>query len=100
MPGLDFRNEQKRVYPNRKTGSNVLGMVDIDNRGIAGIERYVDSALARTDSTGAPRFDRNTTVMLSIDLHVQHAMRDELEKAMSEFRAMAAAGIIMDVHTG
>ena len=41
MPGLDFRNEQKRVYPNGKTGSNVLGMVDIDNRGIAGIERYM-----------------------------------------------------------
>ncbi|MBO6679736.1 penicillin-binding protein 2 [Parvibaculum sp.] len=100
LPGLDFRSEQKRVYPNGKTGSNVLGMVDIDNRGIAGIERYMDSRLAQEGAAGAPRFDRNTTVMLSIDLHVQHALRDELEKAMVEFSAMAAAGVIMDVHTG
>lgn len=100
LPGLDFRNEQKRVYPNGKTGSNVLGMVDIDNRGIAGIERYMDRNLGHADELDAPKFDRNTTVMLSIDLHVQHALRDELEKALIEFRALAAVGIVMDVHTG
>ena len=100
MPGLDFRNEQKRVYPNGKTGSNVLGMVDIDNRGIAGIERYMDDTFARKDDTGRPKFDRNRTLMLSIDLHVQHALRDELEKSMAEFSALAAVGVIMDVHTG
>ncbi|MDZ4379988.1 MAG: penicillin-binding protein 2 [Parvibaculum sp.] len=100
MPGLDFRNEQKRVYPNGKTGSNVLGMVDIDNRGIAGIERYMDKSLGRADDTGRPNFDRNSTLMLSVDLHVQHALRDELEKSMAEFRALAAVGVIMDVHTG
>lgn len=100
LPGLDFRNEQKRVYPNGKTGSNVLGMVDLDNRGIAGIERYMDDALGREDVSGRPKFDRNSTLMLSIDLHVQHALRDELEKSMAEFSALAAAGVIMDVHTG
>ncbi|MEQ8269026.1 MAG: penicillin-binding protein 2 [Parvibaculum sp.] len=100
LPGLDFRNEQKRVYPNGKTGSNVLGMVDLDNRGIAGIENYMDRAIGHADEFDLPRFDRNTTVMLSVDLHVQHALRDELEKAMAEFRALAAVGVIMDVHTG
>lgn len=100
LPGLDFRNEQKRVYPNGKTGSNVLGMVDLDNRGTAGIERYMDRELANPDAYDMPRFERGTTVMLSVDLHVQHALRDELEKAMVEFSALGAAGIIMDVHTG
>ncbi|MDO9127419.1 MAG: penicillin-binding protein 2, partial [Parvibaculum sp.] len=100
LPGLDFRNEQKRVYPNGKTGSNVLGMVDLDNRGTAGIERYMDRKLGRTDAHDMPRFERGTTVMLSLDLHVQHALRDELEKAMVEFSALGAAGVIMDVHTG
>jgi cell division protein FtsI (penicillin-binding protein 3) len=100
LPGLDFRNERKRVYPNGKTGASVLGMVDIDNNGTAGIERYMDRVLARQDAFGAPRFDRNRTVMLSIDLKAQHALTDELEKGMAEFKAMAAVGIIMDVHTG
>lgn len=100
LPGLDFRKEQKRVYPNGKNGSTVLGMVDVDNRGLAGMELYMDRALSRTDATGKPKFDRNANVMLSLDLHVQHALRDELEKAMVEFRAIAAAGIIMNVHTG
>ena len=100
LPGLDFRNERKRVYPNGKTGASVLGMVDIDNNGIAGIERYMDRVVARPDANGTPRFDRNRTMMLSIDLKAQHALSDELEKAMAEFKALAAVGIIMDVHTG
>lgn len=100
LPGLGFRNERKRVYPNGKTGASVLGMVDIDNNGIAGIERYMDRVVARPDAAGTPRFDRNRTVMLSIDLKAQHALSDELEKAMVEFKALAAVGIIMDVHTG
>jgi len=100
LPGLDFRNERKRVYPNGKTGASVLGMVDIDNNGTAGIERYMDRVVARPDRFGVPRFDRNRTVMLSIDIKVQHALTDELERAMTEFRALAAVGIIMDVHTG
>jgi cell division protein FtsI (penicillin-binding protein 3) len=81
LPGLDFRKEQKRVYPNGKIASNVLGMVDIDNRGIAGMELYMDRTLSRRDDAGRPKFDRNNTTMLSIDLHVEHALRDELEKA-------------------
>ena len=100
LPGLDFRKEQKRVYPNGKNGSTVLGMVDVDNRGIAGMELYMDRALGREDASGKPNFDRNANVMLSLDLHVQHALRDELEKAMTEFSALAAAGVIMNVHTG
>jgi cell division protein FtsI (penicillin-binding protein 3) len=100
LPGLDFRKEQKRVYPNGKNGSTVLGMVDVDNRGLAGMELYMDRTFSRTDASGKPKFDRNANVMLSLDLHVQHALRDELEKAMAEFSAIAAAGIIMNVHTG
>jgi cell division protein FtsI (penicillin-binding protein 3) len=100
LPGLDFRKEQKRVYPNGKIASNVLGMVDIDNRGLAGMELYMDRTLSRRDDAGRPKFDRNNTTMLSIDLHVEHALRDELEKAMAEFSALAAVGVIMDVHTG
>lgn len=98
LPGLAFRREQKRVYPNGHTSSHVLGMVDLDNRGIAGMERYIDRSmkLGRGDE-GGPRAQ---PIALSIDSRVQFALRDELEKGQAEFRAKAAVGIIMDAYTG
>lgn len=98
LPGLGYRREQKRVFPNGHSSSHVLGTVDVDNHGTAGMERYIDKAflLGRGDAGG----DRSRPVALSIDTRVQFALRDELEKGMDEFKAKAAVGIIMDVHTG
>lgn len=98
LPGLGYRREQKRVYPNGHSSSHVLGSVDIDNRGTAGMERYIDKSLllGQGDAGG----DRARPVSLSIDMRVQFALRDELVKAIDEFKAKAAVGIIMDVHTG
>jgi cell division protein FtsI (penicillin-binding protein 3) len=98
LPGLGFRREQRRVYPNGHASSHILGMVNLDNRGIAGIERYIDKAqlLGSGDDGG----ERAAPIMLSIDSRVQFALRDELEKAQAEFKAKAAVGIIMDAHTG
>lgn len=98
LPGLGFRREQKRVYPNGHSSSHVLGMVDLDNRGTAGMERYIDRAqlLGRGNDGG----ERAQPVALSIDMRVQFALRDELAKGVEEFKAKAAVGIIMDVHTG
>lgn len=98
LPGLGFRREQKRIYPNGHTSSHVLGTVDLDNRGIAGMERYIDKSmrLGKGDEGGP----RAKPVALSIDMRVQFALRDELEKGQKEFNAKAAVGIIMDAHTG
>lgn len=95
LPGLGFRREQRRVYPNGHASSHILGMVNLDNHGIAGIERYIDKA--QLLGNGA---ERSAPVTLSIDSRVQFALRDELEKAQAEFKAKAAVGIIMDAHTG
>lgn len=100
LPGLAFRDEQKRVYPNGSTAANILGSVDVDNRGTAGIERYLDRAMGHGSADVRPKFDQASLAKLSINLNVQHAMRDELAKAMVEFKAKAAVGIILDVHTG
>lgn len=100
LPGLNFRDEQKRVYPNGSTAANILGTVDLDNRGTAGMERYLDRAIGHASADVRPKFDQSTASVLSIDLNVQHALRDELVKAMGEFKAKAAVGVILDVHTG
>ncbi len=42
LPGVGFLPENKRVYPNGPIGAHVLGYVDKDNVGIAGMEKYLD----------------------------------------------------------
>jgi len=90
LPGIGFREEAKRVYPNGPAVSHVLGYVNIDNQGAAGMERYLDSSGKAGDGP----------LTLSIDLRVQQAMRDELAKAREKYQAIAAAGVIMDANTG
>ena len=42
LPGVGFLPENKRVYPNGPIAAHVLGFVNMDNIGIAGIEKYID----------------------------------------------------------
>lgn len=101
IPGIGFLREAKRSYPNGPTLSHVLGHVDIDNQGIAGLERYIDRrGLAELHRAGFATSRNQEPVQLSIDLRVQHVLRDEMLKAFQRFRAKAAAGVIMDVDTG
>jgi len=102
LPGIGFMAEHKRVYPNGNAASHILGAVNVDNVGIAGIEKYVDS-LGLADLGGAGfsvQADDLQPVRLSIDLAVQHALRDELAKAIVKYKAKASAGMILDVETG
>src|SRR3954470_20203658 len=103
IPGIGFLNENKRIYPNGPTVSHVLGSVNIDNQGIAGIEKYIDNkrGLSELQALGyAARADDLKPVQLSLDLRAQNVMRDELVRGMEHFKAKAAAGAIMDVNTG
>ena len=101
IPGVYFRAESRRFYPGGPLASHVLGTVDIDNKGIAGFEKYLDdeglAALAESGLT----FDRDMgEVPLSIDLRVQHVLRDELSVAMRKYRAIAAGGVVLNAKTG
>ena len=42
IPGLQFVNEERRVYPYGDLASHVVGFCGIDNNGLAGIERALD----------------------------------------------------------
>jgi cell division protein FtsI (penicillin-binding protein 3) len=102
IPGIGFLPENKRIYPNAEAAAHVLGFANVDNVGIAGIEKYIDSQ-GLQDLNGAG-FNISSAdlkpIQLSIDLRVQHALRDELEKGMAKFKAKATAGAILDVNTG
>ena len=102
IPGIGFLPENKRVYPNAEAAAHVLGFANVDNVGIAGIEKYIDSqGLQDLNGAGfAISAADLKPVQLSLDLRVQHALRDELAKGMAKFKAKATAGAIMDVNTG
>jgi len=102
IPGVGFVPENKRVYPNGTAAAHVLGFANVDNVGIAGIEKYIDSqGLQDLNGAGlATQASDLKPMALSIDLRVQHALRDELAKGLEKYRAIAAAGAIMDVNTG
>jgi cell division protein FtsI (penicillin-binding protein 3) len=90
IPGIEFEPGEKRRYPLGRTAAQVMGAVDIDDHGVAGVEKYFDRRL--TTSTDPIR--------LSIDVRVQAVLRDEVLAAQQNFRALDACGIIMDVRTG
>ncbi len=90
IPGIDFRPSEERHYPMGRTAAQVLGGTDVDEHGVAGVERSFDQRL----------FADSTPLRLSIDVRVQAVVRDELSKAMDEFQGIGACGIVMDVNTG
>jgi cell division protein FtsI (penicillin-binding protein 3) len=102
LPGVGFVPENKRVYPNGPIGAHVIGFVDKDNVGIAGMEKYLDEQSLTDPHVPGFAVDPESLkpVRLSLDLKVTHALRDELLGGMERFRAKAAAGMVVDVNTG
>ncbi|WP_120496953.1 penicillin-binding protein 2 [Kiloniella sp. EL199] len=90
IPGLEFEQEQRRFYPHGNLGAHVIGFTNVDNKGLAGIERSFDRVLRENPEP----------IQLSLDLRIQHILREEMARSMKEFSAIGAAGIVMDVHTG
>lgn len=101
VPGLGFLRENKRVYPSGPAVSHLIGLVNIDNQGIAGIEKWLDSnGLADLHRAGFASDRLQKPVELAVDLRVEHALRDELLKAKDKYKAKAASGLISNVRTG
>ncbi len=101
IPGVGFLTENKRVYPNGPIVSHEIGYVNIDNQGIAGIEKWLDGqGLAALHMAGLASDQLQRPVNLAVDLRVQFALRDELAAAREKYKAKASAGVIADVNTG
>jgi len=101
IPGLGFRTEKSRFYPGGATASHILGLVNIDNQGIAGIEKYVDDqGLADLQALGLAGPETLKPFRLSIDLRAQYILHDELTQAMERYHSIAAGGVILNAKTG
>ncbi len=90
IPGLEFENGEKRIYPHKELFAQLLGSTNIDNQGIAGVEKQMDERLTQSD----------IPLTLTIDSGIQDTIREELKTAVNKFHAEGAAAILMDVRNG
>ncbi len=98
LPGVDVTEEVRRVYPKGGLGGYLIGHVDIDNVGRSGIEKYIDEQTSRDLHTSP--FEPVAPVVMSLNVGASHVLGEELSKAMKLYKAKAAAGLVLNVHTG
>jgi cell division protein FtsI (penicillin-binding protein 3) len=91
IPGIHFVNDQKRIYPHGNLFSHLVGLVDIDNNGVSGLESSFNIDL--NDST-------KSDIQTSLDARVQYAVKQELGDVIKLHDAIGGTAIIMDVNTG
>lgn len=98
LPGFSLQPEPGRVYPAGSAASHILGHTNVDNQGLAGVEKYIDAAPQVVSEGGglAPR----PTVRLSTDLGVQHVVEEELKAAIEAYKAKSALGLVLDARSG
>ena len=93
IPGVTFdADAEHRVYPKAELTSHIVGYVDVDDHGLAGVERYADQRLEAGSGAGP--------LALSLDTRIQGIVRDELRAAYQRFAPKGAAGIVLDRATG
>ncbi|MDC1382416.1 penicillin-binding protein 2 [Candidatus Puniceispirillum sp.] len=89
IPGVYFSNGAVRIYPRDNAAAHILGHVDVDNNGIAGIEKSMNATLTS-----------GVDVTLSVDLGLQAVVRHEIQKQISSFEAIGGAGVLLDIKSG
>ena len=114
LKGVYFQEENQRYYPKRELGAHVLGFVDVDEKGLGGIEHEYDNmirgqgekivvmadARQRWFDGGEAQRDRGTSVVLTLDEKVQYIAERELAAAIQRTHAIAGTVIVQDPNNG
>ena len=81
--------EYKRIYPYKNVSSHVVGYVNIDQKGQAGIERYFDDQLSKSEE-----------ISISLDINLQQVVREHLNDTINFYRANSGLAIVMEIDNG
>jgi cell division protein FtsI (penicillin-binding protein 3) len=114
LKGVYFQKENQRFYPKRDLAAHVLGFVDLDEKGLGGIEYSLDSqirgksekivvmadARQRWFDGGEAQRERGANVVLTLDEKIQYIAERELATAIAKTHAMAGTIIVQDPNTG
>ena len=117
LDGLELIQQRHRLYPQQELAAEVLGYVNVDHRGQAGIELSQEKLLVRTDQAsevprdgsgklisnripaGMIQSDR-TSLQMTIDSRIQRTARQILKQQMVKFGAKRGSVIVMDARDG
>lgn len=89
-PGLNFKKEMHRVYPQGALASHIVGAAGVDGQGLAGIEGGFNDLLS----------SRDMPLHLTMDVRLQHVLKREIAATVKEFNAVGGAGVVMDIENG
>ena len=114
LRGVFFQKENRRVYPQRELAAAVLGYVDVDEKGIGGIEYSLDKQIRgqpgrilvmadgrrrwydRRGSAGGP----GASVALTLDETIQYIAEKELARAIAQTHAKDGVVVVQDPNSG
>lgn len=114
LKGIYFQEENQRFYPNRDLAAHVLGFVDVDDRGLGGIEHEYDELIRSKgekivvmsdakrrifDGEGKPE-EPGVDIVLTIDEKIQYIAERELASVIEKFHAPAGTVIVQNPNTG
>ena len=114
LAGVYFQQENKRFYPKGILASHVIGFVDVDEKGLGGIEYALDrqvrgksekivmmaDARKRWFDGAEARRDRGANVILTLDEKIQYIAERELAAAMNKTHAIAGSVVVMNPNNG
>src|SRR5205823_544720 len=114
LKGVYFQKENQRIYPKRDLASHVLGFVDLDEKGLGGIEYELDNqirgksekiivmadARQRWFDGGEARREPGANVVLTLDEKIQYIAERELAAAIAKTHAMAGTVVVMNPNSG
>ena len=89
IPGVYFAEDNKRFYPYENTFSHLIGFVDIDQNGIAGIERQFNETLSK-----------GSDITITLDTKIQDITHFKLKKYVTEHDALGGMAVIMNANNG
>ena len=114
IPGVYFRENLRRSYPERNITSHVVGLTDIDRKGIQGVELIFDNELRGEEgSFEGIKGAKNTklegkriaavsgkNISLTIDINIQSIAYHQLNEAIKENNAKAGSIVVIEPKTG
>jgi cell division protein FtsI (penicillin-binding protein 3) len=103
--GIEIIDEVQRLYPHGNLLSHVIGHVNSAQEGSMGLERWIDAQTSvnyNDDESGCDNTSDSSscTIRTSIDIRIQHIIRQELTNAIAQFNAQFAGAILVDMKTG
>ncbi|NRD75859.1 peptidoglycan glycosyltransferase FtsI [Shewanella sp. VB17] len=116
LPGVYMKSESRRYYPTSEISAQLVGITNIDDVGIEGIEKSYNNWLTGTASKQKVRKSRDGHVVerldmvhegespndlvLSIDQRIQQLAYREIKKVTEINQATSASIVVLDVNTG